>query len=112
MNRKGYFFKLDQLSSPIPAALQTPSFCTRDTLEINCNTKISFLSHKAKAKTIRHESIMATHGFQGAGGGGGVGNIGGTEENIVFLSIFVVLSPDRATSAATRPAFPARVGSV
>jgi hypothetical protein len=55
---------------------------------------------------------VASHGFQGAGGGGGVGNIGGTAENIVFLSIPVVLSPDKATSAATNPAFPAIVGSV
>lgn len=53
-----------------------------------------------------------THGFHGAGGGGGVGNMGGTAENIVFLSILALPSPDKATSAATNPAFPARVGSV
>lgn len=52
------------------------------------------------------------HGFHGAGGGGGVGNIGGTAENIVFLSIPPLFSPERATRAATRPAFPASVGSV
>lgn len=50
-------------------------------------------------------------GFHGAGGGGGVGNIGGTAEKIVFLSI-PLASPDKAINAATRPAFPARVGSV
>jgi hypothetical protein len=54
----------------------------------------------------------ASHGFQGAGGGGGVGNMGGTAEKMVFLSIPVVLSPDKATSAATKPALPAIVGSV
>lgn len=52
------------------------------------------------------------HGFHGAGGGGGVGNIGGTAEKRVFLSIPELLSPDNATSAATKPALPARVGSV
>lgn len=56
---------------------------------------------------------MHTHqGFQGAGGGGGFGNKGGTAENIVFLSIPTLLSPERATRAATKPAFPASVGSV
>lgn len=52
------------------------------------------------------------YGFQGAGGGGGVRYIGGTAEKIVFLSIPTLDSPDRATRAATRPAFPASVGSV
>lgn len=57
-------------------------------------------------------SFAKSQGFQGAGGGGGVGNIGGTAEKMVFLSILVVLSPERATRAATKPAFPAIVGSV
>lgn len=59
------------------------------------------------------EFPIVSHGFQGAGGGGGVGNIGGTAEKMVFLSMVVLLfSPDKATSAATKPALPARVGSV
>lgn len=55
---------------------------------------------------------MAFYGFHGAGGGGGVGNIGGTAEKMVFLSMPVLFSPDKATRAATKPALPARVGSV
>jgi len=55
---------------------------------------------------------MTPYGFHGAGGGGGVGNIGGTAEKRVFLSIGMLLSPDNATNAATKPAFPASVGSV
>lgn len=51
-------------------------------------------------------------GFHGAGGGGGLGNMGGTAEKIVFLSIFSIPLPDNDTKAATKPAFPARVGSV
>lgn len=65
--------------------------------------------------TTSHTDMIkrVTQGFHGAGGGGGVGNIGGTAEKMVFLSIlFVVLSPERATKAATKPAFPASVGSV
>nr|GMD43887.1 hypothetical protein Iba_chr10cCG9610 [Ipomoea batatas] len=56
-------------------------------------------------------SYAKYYGLQGAEGGGGVGNIGGIEENIVFLSsptsCVVVVSPDKATRAATKPAFPA-----
>jgi hypothetical protein len=55
---------------------------------------------------------MTPYGFHGAGGGGGVGNIGGTAEKRVFLSIGMLLSPDNATNAATKPAFPASVGYV
>ena len=32
-------------------------------------------------------SDLTLHGFQADGGGGGVGNIGGTAEKMVFLSI-------------------------
>lgn len=73
-------------------------------------SKILFtISHTDIIK--RSWSVFSLQGFHGAGGGGGVGNIGGTAEKMVFLSIFEVLSPERATRAATKPAFPARVGS-
>lgn len=57
---------------------------------------------------------LTLHGFQADGGGGGVGNIGGTAEKMVFLSIeyLPVSMSAREINAATKPAFAARVGSV
>lgn len=51
-------------------------------------------------------------GFHGGGGDGLLGYIGGTAEKIVFLSTPIPPLEVRDTSAATRPAFPATVGSV
>lgn len=57
---------------------------------------------------------LSLYGFHADGGGGGVGNIGGIAEKMVFLSMpnRPVLISDIEISAATRPAFAARVGSV
>lgn len=56
-----------------------------------------------------------SHGFHEAGGGGAVGNMGGTAENMVFLSTAPTPVPRplcvMATSAATSPALPTSVGS-
>lgn len=75
------------------------------------SSQVVTLKYLLQLSCIKTHTSQA-HGFHGAGGGGGVGNIGGTAENIVFLSILALPSPDKATSAATNPAFPARVGSV
>lgn len=49
----------------------------------------------------------------GGGGGGLTWYSGGTAENMIFLSMpFRVPLVERDTSAATKPAFPAKVGSV
>ena len=42
----------------------------------------------------------------------GLGNIRGAAEEMVFLSMDVLLLQDNATNAATKPTIPARVGSV
>lgn len=57
---------------------------------------------------------LSLYGFHADGGGGGVGNIGGIAEKMVFLSMpnRPVLISDIEISAATKPAFAARVGSV
>lgn len=56
---------------------------------------------------------LSLYGFHADGGGGGVGNIGGIAEKMVFLSMpnRPVLISDIEISAATKPAFAARVGS-
>ena len=57
---------------------------------------------------------LSLYGFHADGGGGGVGNIGGIAEKIVFLSMLYLPVGISAIeiSAATKPAFAARVGSV
>lgn len=62
----------------------------------------------------KHSEVLPLYGFHADGGGGGVGNIGGIAEKMVFLSMpnRPVLISDIEISAATRPAFAARVGSV
>lgn len=92
----------------------SPSFSLQNYLDLPVDTKRRLHVTKIIRGTCWKEIPMAwcIYGFHGAGGGGGVGNIGGTAEKMVFLSIDVLLSPDNATSAATKPAFPARVGSV
>lgn len=42
----------------------------------------------------------------------GLGNIRGAAEEMVFLSMDVLLLQDNATNAATKPTIPGRVGSV
>lgn len=84
-------------------------------------THIACLKLPMEKKTDKNNSQLSTQpssyitqGFHGAGGGGLGGPSGGTPENMVFLSIplsvaFVLV---KEIKAATRPAFPAKVGSV
>ena len=64
----------------------------------------------SRSRSLKQESRFP-YGLHFAGGGDSVGNIGGIAEKMVFLSS-PVWTVDRETRAATRPAFPTRVGSV
>ena len=86
------------------------AFCLQVNLVLYKRIAYVITKNRMSKRTTTSCSLSGPHGFHEDGGGGAVGNMGGTAENMVFLSTAVTPTPLPlsviATSAATRPAPP------